>query len=307
VLADALLKDQDVARFEAVMGPKADGAWHLHCLAGDVDFFVLFASAAGVLGSSGQGNHAAANAFLDVLAHLRRRQGLPTTSIDWGAWSGVGAASRLQVEEQLRGTGMNTISPTQGLAALDQIMQGLHAQVAVLPIDWPVLLARYNDTAVPSLFAEMVAAAPAVAGGEAAPVADFLTRLRQTPSNSRYELLLTQVTAMAHSMLGLVPDDDLDPARPLNEYGLDSLMVVEMRNRLSGLINADLPATLLFSYPSIAALTDYLADEVLGLARPAQQAPDDMPDHLVDEVKNLSEDELDSILRDFAREHLEEQ
>jgi acyl carrier protein len=111
---------------------------------------------------------------------------------------------------------------------------------------------------------------------------------------------------MAHSMLGLEPGEDLDLARPLNEYGLDSLMVVEMRNRLSALVNVDLPATLLFSYPSIETLTDHLAEEVLGLEKRTEGATDDAPDGLVEEVKNLSEAELDDILRHFAREHLEE-
>ena len=138
VLDDGALLNQDWERFRTVLGAKVQGAWLLDRLTAhyELDAFVLFSSMASLLGPAGQANHAAANAFLDALAHDRRRRGLAGTSINWGAWSGIGAVAGSDLEARLAAQGVGMIAPEQGLAVLGQVLRADAAQVVVLPIDW---------------------------------------------------------------------------------------------------------------------------------------------------------------------------
>ncbi|MBL8164704.1 MAG: SDR family NAD(P)-dependent oxidoreductase, partial [Anaerolineae bacterium] len=175
VLDDGLLLHQDWERFAYVMGPKVNGAWYLHAetLGQPLDFFVMFSSVASLLGSSGQGNHAAANAFMDALAYHRQASGLPALSINWGAWSEIGAAAERNVAGRASEQGMGTISPADGLTILDRLMRGDAPQIGVTPMDWPKFLRAFGDDTPPFLRAMVKqkaassAAAPTVA--EAAP------------------------------------------------------------------------------------------------------------------------------------------
>ena len=150
VLDDGVLLQQNAARLATVMQPKVAGAWNLHRATSSLplDFFVLFSSAASLMGSAGQGNYAAANAFLDALAHYRRRAGLPGVSINWSAWSQAGmAAAAGQHHRRLSARGLSEIAPQAGLAVLSRLAgPTTGAQVAVLPIDWSVFrrTARVN-------------------------------------------------------------------------------------------------------------------------------------------------------------------
>ena len=121
-LDDGVLAQQTWERFEKVMAPKVDGAWHLHTLSQDqpLDFFVLFSSAVSMLGSAGQANHVAACAFEDALAHYRHDLGLPALSINWGPWSDIGAATQTGISHRLRMKGFQPIEPRQGLRVLEQ-------------------------------------------------------------------------------------------------------------------------------------------------------------------------------------------
>ena len=141
VLDDGPLVQQEWDRFAEVMAPKVQGAWELHAATEDLplDFFVLFSSVASLLGSAGQGNYAAANAFLDGLAHYRRAQGLQALSINWGPWAEVGMAAALEERTRQRQTerGFHFIEPTQGTRALGEVLERSYPQLAVLPLDWP--------------------------------------------------------------------------------------------------------------------------------------------------------------------------
>ncbi|MFN3647969.1 MAG: SDR family NAD(P)-dependent oxidoreductase [Armatimonadota bacterium] len=309
VLADALLPQQSVERFDAVWGPKAAGAWHLHELMGDVDLFVLFSSAAGLLGSRGQANHAAASAFLDSLAEYRRSQGLRAVCIDWGAWSQVGAAAAL--ESALREQGMGTISPERGVRALELLLRRDRTRAAVLPLDLPRLAQAHAGGGLPSLLSELLSG-PETAESQPdelptrssapAPPAGFRVRLEATPADRRLELLFEAVAEVAAQMLRLPSGETLDPARPLNELGLDSLLALDMRDRLGEMVGAPLPATILFSYPTVEALARHLAADWLGIAVPQDAGPQPHePAAEAAPVHNLSEDELDSLLEQFAR------
>ena len=146
VLSDAALANQDWERFERVLGPKMVGAWHLHraTRALELDLFVLFTSVTGVLGNAGQANHAAANAFLDRLAHHRRSLGLAGQAVAWGAWSGTGEAEeqRGRIAQRMRAAGQGWLTPAQGLGALDRLVGQGAAATLVTVADWPVLAGR---------------------------------------------------------------------------------------------------------------------------------------------------------------------
>jgi acyl transferase domain-containing protein/acyl carrier protein/protein-L-isoaspartate O-methyltransferase len=268
VLNDGVLLEQSWERFEQVMAPKVKGAWTLHLLTKDLplDFFVLYSSAASVLGSPAQSNHAAANAFLDALASERKAAGLPALSINWSAWSEVGSAATQQVEARLASRGVQPIAPLQGMEVFGKLIASDRTGVAVMPIDWPKFQAQFPNGKAPRFFANLIADAPArTAQTKALPEPDLLRRLKQTAPNQRREILIEALGRQAANVLALSGAKAVDPARPLQELGLDSLMSVELRNMIGRLIGRTLPATLLFDYPTLEALAGYLEREVLVL------------------------------------------
>ena len=157
VLDDGVLVRQTPERMAAVMAPKADGAWRLHQALhrADIrpDFFVLYSSMSAVLGSPGQGNYVAANAFLDALARRRVVSDLPATSIAWGAWKDVGMAARGQTVERAASQGLQALSAEQGMQALSLLLRDGLAAAAVAPFDWPALVRRLGDADAPPLLA----------------------------------------------------------------------------------------------------------------------------------------------------------
>ena len=302
VLADAALVQQDWERFAQVLAPKVEGGWHLHRLTRHLplDSFILFSSASALIGSRGQGNHASANAFLDALAHHRRASGLPAVSIGWGAWSEVGAAAERGVGERIKALGIGTIGPEQGLRVLEEVLSRNIPQIGVVPIHWPtfarqfpVPLPFFSDLARES--GPAAAAAPA-----AAPTPDLAERLSRSHPSQRREALVGFIREQAVRVLGLDPSRPVDPTQPLHELGLDSLMAVELRNRLgAGLgLKRPLSATLLFDYPTVGAVADHLAREVLGWEPPAAEtgAVTTGGASAVDEVLGLSEEEAEAVL-----------
>src|SRR5262249_28336122 len=141
VLDDGLLLHQELARFERVLAPKVAGAWNLHLATRDepLDFFVLYSSAAALVGAEGQASYVAANSFLDALAHHRRGLGLPAVSIDWGLFAGVGLAAGdqrgAQRGDRLAARGLGTLTPAQGNELVGRLACGPHAQIGVVPLD----------------------------------------------------------------------------------------------------------------------------------------------------------------------------
>ena len=274
VVDDGVLAQQTWARCAKVLAPKVQGGWNLHQATqhDSLDFFVLFSAAAGLLGMPGQGSYAAANVFLDALAHYRRGAGLPATSIDWGAWDGLGMAQSPEATRSLSARGLKFMSAAQGVAALWQAVADDAAQRAVLPIDWNRFRERAGKAAMP-LIAECVGSrvkeeATPTAPKEAA-VADIATRLTQAPKQARSRMLTDAVIAQVRKTIGLASDQPIDERQPLQELGLDSLMAVELRNALAALTGRPLPATFAFDYPTVEAITRHL----LALLLPEQAAP----------------------------------
>jgi NADPH:quinone reductase-like Zn-dependent oxidoreductase/acyl carrier protein len=256
-LEDGILLRQSQESMARVMAPKVFGAWHLHRLTRELklDFFIGFSSMTSMLGNAGQGNYAAANAFLDALMHYRRGLGLPGLSINWGSWREVGMAAvdpsrRLA---PLEARGIDSIGPDEGISAMEALLAGRAVQAGVMPVDWNRYLGGAAGSA-PPLLAHL--ARPV----ERAASAQQPTQTAPTLSPDRVEEALI---AEIRRVLDLGEDVLIEPTEPLARLGLDSLMAVELRNRLGVLVGRNLPASLLFDYPSVAALAGYIRTEVL--------------------------------------------
>lgn len=307
VLDDGLLINQDWPRFESVFAPKIRGAWNLHLLTQNMrlDFFTLFSAGAALLGSSGQANYAAANAFLDGLAHYRRSQGLPALSINWGAWAEVGMAAEMDetYRQNLSAQGINFIQPAQGLAILEQLIAQDTAQTAVLPINWTKMAAQFSAGKIPDFLSNVMELAPAQTVGTAKSGSEpkLLWQLEMAPPDEKHELLVTAVRDQVVKVLGLNPAKPPELRQGLTEIGMDSLMAVELSNRLKALLGQPLPATLAFEYPSIYTLVDYLENQVLvSVVEPeqAQPAADPTEAGIMAELEALSDNEIEATLLD---------
>ncbi|MGQ3195996.1 MAG: SDR family NAD(P)-dependent oxidoreductase [Hydrogenophaga sp.] len=311
VLDDAGLLQQDAARFEHVFAPKVRGGWLLDQLTRSdaLDFFVLFSSVAAVLGSRGQANHSAANAFLDLLAHERQGRGLPGLSINWGAWTEVGAAADRQLAQRLAAQGIGALTPPQGLLAFERLLAQGEAQAAVLPIEWPRYLQAMGLSTPPAFLAGVAGqgavAVAAAKAGASAPAAGLRQQLQDAPPGRRRPLVAAFVRERALKALGVDPARAVDPRTPLGELGLDSLLAVELRNTLGSALGQTLSATLLFDYPTIDTLTDYLLNDVI--QPPAPAAPEavavtvEEPASMVDAIEDLSDEEVDRLLAQRAQ------
>jgi acyl transferase domain-containing protein/ubiquinone/menaquinone biosynthesis C-methylase UbiE/acyl carrier protein len=298
VTDDASLLQQRWERFEKVMAAKVRGSWLLHTRTAGMplDFFLLFSSGASFIGSPGQSNHAAANAFLDALAFHRRTLGLPALSINWGAWSEIGAATRGDVLDRVSLAGLNHIDPAQGLAVLEHLMRSEAAQTAVLPIRWPEFLT--HAAAIPRVFFERVAPDSTAAGSQIAPeTRRIVDDVRSAPAARRRPMLMTIVEREACRVLGLGSSTPIDPTQPLNALGLDSLMAVELRNALAALAGHPLPATLLFNYPTVVDLVEFLASEMaLDTGTAEETGALEAPAADTTDLESLSEDEIAALL-----------
>jgi NAD(P)-dependent dehydrogenase (short-subunit alcohol dehydrogenase family)/SAM-dependent methyltransferase/aryl carrier-like protein len=304
---DGVLLHQNWDRFRTVMAAKVHGSWNLHVLtrALPLDFFVLFSSSASLFGPPGQGNHAAVNAFVDALAHHRRVHGLPGASINWGPWSQVGAAARGGVVDRSELHGLGAIDPDQGLLLLEHVMRAAPAQVGVLPIDWGRLSEAMSTGAVPARLRHLARLggdrATSAVAQTAAPSPSILEQLEQTPPHRRAALVLAHVAGQASQVLGLDSAASLDPQEGLRHLGLDSLMALELRNRLQRSVGQPLRSTLAFDYPTIDAIARHLLNEVLAIDQGTDQpqvaparASDDASDLLRD-IEQLSDEQAERL------------
>ena len=256
VLDDGVVRTLTWAQMERVLAPKVAGAWHLHHLTRDLplDFFVLFSSATALLGSPGQANHAAANAFLDALAHYRRASGLCALSIGWGPWAEIGAAAARGVGERFRGKGIGTLTPADGWEKLDRLLASPTAHVAVLRADW----GEVDPQLTAGPFFRELRIEPA-ASGDAAEPSLAGPALAELPAAERQSRLLGEVRRQVAHVLGLGSGGQIDPQLGFFSSGMDSLTSVELRNRLQTRLGRSLPSTVVFDYPTAEALAAHLA------------------------------------------------
>nr|MBA2671545.1 SDR family NAD(P)-dependent oxidoreductase [Gemmatimonadota bacterium] len=269
VLDDGVLLQQSWSRFETVMRPKLRGSWLLHEQTKDLplDFFVLFSTGSALLGSAGQGNYSAANAFLDGVAHYRRSLGLSATTINWGAWSDVGMAAALGEpgRRRWRDLGLGLISPREGVRALEDIIHGGTVQVAVLPFDRARFVQRSERIVRPILARVATGHSPRKRDALSDGGGSLLQQLEGAQPEARFEILRRHVEERVRHVLRLDPALGLDPGLGLSDLGMDSLMAVELGNHLQSSLGRPFPSTIAFEHPSLAALTQYLAGEVLEL------------------------------------------
>ncbi|MDI3284216.1 type I polyketide synthase [Polyangium sp. 15x6] len=267
VLDDGVLLSLTPERTSRVLRPKVDAALALHelTLGLDLSAFVVFSSLTGLLGNAGQASYAAANAFLDALAARRRASGRKAVSLAYGPWAEGGMAARLSVadRERMRKRGFSLLSREEGLALFD----------AALDWDAPLVVGAHIEVstsgaqadAVPEMLKGLVRTAPrrhAASETSAAPTA-IKQRLVSLPEPERERVLVELVRKEAAAVLG-AKSQAVDPERPLQDLGLDSLMAIELRNRLGAETGLRLPATLLFDHPTPTALAKLLRSEILG-------------------------------------------
>lgn len=311
-LDDAAVLQLDAARVATVFSAKVAGSVNLDLLTHDdpLDFFVCFASVAGLLGSAGQANHAAANTFIDALVQRRRSEGRPGVSIDWGAWDTVGAAVRRGVLSRAASIGVQPITPDDGCAALDAIFAGSAAQIAVLPVDWQVFARTQSRGSSPVFARVMRAAAKAaprrgVADASAAVIAasvgsTLMDDLAGTVLARRSAVLRTYLRTRIAKTLGLSDGTVVDDRQPLRDVGLDSLLAIELRNVLGTAIGRALPATLLFDYPTIDDLAPHLLttlfpDEQHAASADATTVSDASAGALARDLSTMSDDDVDRL------------
>jgi NADP-dependent 3-hydroxy acid dehydrogenase YdfG/acyl carrier protein len=262
-LDDGVIGSLTAERLDAVLAPKAGAAWHLHELTerSQLAAFVLFSSAAGVLGGPGQGNYAAANAFLDGLAAYRRARGLPATSIAWGLWEEASAMTRGLSDadrSRLARSGMGTLSSERGLELFDAALACKQALVLAAPLDLRTLRGQTRTGVLPALLAG-VAGAPKRRSGEQGE--SLARRLAAVPEAERVGVALDVVRGEVAAVLGHASPEAVQEQRAFKKLGFDSLAAVELRNRLNAVTGVRLPSTLVFDYPTPIALAEYLADE----------------------------------------------
>ncbi|MGW1888572.1 SDR family NAD(P)-dependent oxidoreductase, partial [Streptomyces sp. NPDC001970] len=269
---DGLLTTLTPERLTTVLRPKIDAAWNLHTLTHHLDLtaFVLFSSIAGVTGVPGQANYAAANAFLDALAHHRTAHGLPATSTAWGLWAteegrarGINAHLGAGALQRFAREGFRLIDPGTGTAIFDGALHTegrSRAHLVALPVDLAAMRAYGN---VPAMFRGLVEVTNRRTALAAATTTDTLgQRLAELPAGERHQLVLDLVRTEAAAVLGRSGRDGVEADRPFEGLGFDSMTAVDLRNRLSAETGVRLPVTLVFDHPTPAALAAYLLEQV---------------------------------------------
>ncbi|MGO9350965.1 MAG: SDR family NAD(P)-dependent oxidoreductase [Mycobacterium sp.] len=320
---DAILQCLDERKLRKVMAPKVQGAWNLHALTRDaeLDFFVLFSSAASLLGPPGAANYAAANAFLDALAWHRRAEGRPALSVNWGPWAELGFFTRSELQSYFAQYGVEAMSAADSLRALSSLLATSATQAVVLDIDW----ARWQPDLQPPLLAELGVAPSGdkPQGGTATgPGSGLYDALQGATPEERQRLLESYLCELAAGKLGLAPSN-LDIRAPLNSLGVDSLITVELRMQVERDLGVVVPVTRLLEGPSVASLAGWLSDQVPAVAagtsatqpdgasaqtargKTAPQQTDGAPSRGIDlltRVPELSDDAVEELLQKVLAE-----
>jgi len=313
VLQDGLLAQLDAEALNKVLRPKVTGGWLLHRLLQDdpLDFFILFSSAGSVLGQPGQGNYAAANAFLDVLAHHRQAQGQPALSINWGAWTGEGFANSAggkRLAAHLALLGISTIPPKQALEILGRLLGKSAAQVVAVPVNWKQYREFYSAGSVSPLLSELAREQDEVPW----PVhgtSEKRNDLFAAEPAERQQLLHCYLCEQVARVLGLSPSK-LDAQQPLSQLGLDSLMAVELKNRIAVDLKVNVPVVKFlqgFSVnQAVTQILDQLAAQAANPATPSAPAAQQNghtgqgnAEQLLANLDQLSDEKVDSLLSDM--------
>jgi NAD(P)-dependent dehydrogenase (short-subunit alcohol dehydrogenase family)/acyl carrier protein len=264
VLDDRTLSAMSEEQFFRPMGPKVLGGWNLHAATRRIplDFFVMYSSAAALLGSPGQGNYAAANTFLDALAHARAAEGLPAMSIQWGSFSEVGLAAAQETRGQrLESRGIDSFTPEEGTALLSRLIQQPWGDVGLFRISVRQWIEFYPRAASAPFLAHLREEEDA-RGAATKIVSRFQETLASLSTIERRAALERHVFDCLARVLHL-PAERIDAQAPLRGYGMDSLMSLEIRNRLEVSLGLRLSASLLYTYSTPVALVEHLLGEMV--------------------------------------------
>jgi len=302
------IRDLDLAAMQQMCRAKALGAWVLNrlTLGMELDFFVLFSSTTGLWGAAGLGHYAAANQALDTLAHWRRKRGLRALSVNWGTWEEMRAASKTDKEEFER-AGLRPMPCDRALTALERLISTDRTSGIVASVDWNALRAVYEARRRRPLFTEIQRRySPEhqrVPLQKSTALKSNLTQELQNASPVRRRDIVTgHLRSVVANVLGFHPSREIDLEQGLFDLGLDSLMAVELKGRLERSLGQELPSTLIFNYPNIRALTEYILSEAL---RFAPESKTEMSEPRVDHTKSppsdqpvddLSEEEIADLL-----------
>jgi NAD(P)-dependent dehydrogenase (short-subunit alcohol dehydrogenase family) len=299
ILDDAMILQQSPAGFARAMSPKVEGAWNLYKLLEDLPSvnLVLFSSVASLLGLPGQSNYAAGNAFLDSLSAYRRAKGGQATVINWGPWKDIGLAAAQAIRGgRLASGGLNSLDPAQALDELERILIHSPPQIAAMDMDWRAYGASNPGPAKAPFLSGVSPAGRA----DAAALRDIFEAAAGAPRRAAIELFLKgQVARVLRQATGRI-----DAAKPFRNLGLDSLMGLELRNRLEAELSLELPVSVVWNYPTVKALAPHLAS-LLGIPIDAPRslkviaAPESSAaeiDSLLHEIENLAGGEVRRLL-----------
>ncbi|MGH3859103.1 type I polyketide synthase [Actinokineospora sp.] len=298
VLDDATVDGLSAGRLDTVFAPKADAAWHLHELTRDLPLssFVLFSSVAGVVGTPGQGNYAAANMFLDGLAARRHDLGLPAVSVAWGLWdteAGMTGGLTAADTARLARSGIAPLTPRQGLDLLDHALSSPDPQVVAAKWDTAGLRQRGETGELPAVLRGLVrvtrkaAATTTAANAVATPVDGLAQRLSSMAEADARKVMTQLVRSHVAAVLAHPSGDAVAVDIEFSEMGFDSLTAVELRNRLDAEVGVRLPATVAFDHPTVAALAEFLRTTIA----PSAQSPEDLLRTTLDHIHGVLSDD----------------
>ncbi|MDC8985476.1 type I polyketide synthase, partial [Mycobacterium marinum] len=274
IVDDAVTTELTHEQLDTVLTAKADTAWHLHQLTtdADLDAFVVFSSVAGVLGAPGQANYAAANAFLDALAHQRHRDHLPATSLAWGYWQTTsGITAHLDTVDQARLTrnSLTPITTEHGLAMFDVALACQHPCLVPAPLNTQVLAGYARQNALPAILSAVTTTRRQATTTN---TETFTSRLASQTPQQQLAILTDLVTDMTAAVLAHPDSAALDADLPFKDLGIDSLSALELRNSLARHTGLTLSATLVFDHPTPTAIAHHLVDQLSAAAPPAPVA-----------------------------------
>ncbi len=304
VLADGILIQQDAEKFHKVFSPKVEGATHLHELTQDkgLAFTVYYSSMASLLGNGGQGNYAAANAYLDELAKLRSARGQRTLSINWGAWGEVGLAATDKVDANVAGKGIRFFSPEEGMQAFESSLERRMGQIAFAPIQWRQLAQALTGLTDNKYLAELMTSQHSQGLVRSA----ILEKIETTAMSERQGLMESYLRGVVAKTLGITNAETIPLDKGFFDLGMDSLMAVELKNRIERELNLRLLASLIFDFPDIAALAAYLSKSFGGevaedthSVSQKERHEKELEQSLHDEVSQLSEQDEDKLLAEL--------
>lgn len=297
-VSDQLLVNMSEDDYAKVTAPKIIGTRVLHhAFEGqNLDFFVMFGSAGSTIAAPGQGNYAAANAFLDAFAHHRRGQGLPALTIGWGPWS-VGMVEELKLEKVYAQRGIELITPAVGARILDRLIKQTVPTVVAITVDWNRARQAGMGGPLPAMFGELesvdAATAPDASGSS------ILDLLAATPEGGRAALISERVQQVVADVFDCSAAD-IEPAAMLDDIGLDSMMAMEFRVRINATFSIDVPVLEILRGVSVNSLSDRILTELHAIHGDAPVVVEDA----TDDETGVEHDDVDALLDDLSEAEL---